>query len=127
MSYNGDKMTRGHWTQQYRYDTLSPVDVYIYNLITDPNQWSSNGGGTTGKLFSVKYNYGDSWVPLSTLSVGCSSPSNGWSNQHYTATRGESCGSLGAWNAGCESAPSSSHCCACVIYDERADVIVYIR
>ena len=125
---NGDKMTRGHWTQKYRYDVLNPVDVFIYNLITDPNQWGSNGGGATGKQFYVKYNYADSWgSPLSTLSVGCSSPSNGWSNQYYTGTRGESCGSLGAWAAGCEAGPSSSHCCACQTYDERANVILYIR
>ena len=124
---NGDKTTRGHWTQQYRYSTLSPVDVFIYNLINDPSQWSSNGGGATGKLFSVKYSYGDSWTPLSTLSVGCASPSNGWSNAYYTETRGESCGPLGAWDAGCEAGPSSSHCCACQTYDERANVIVYVR
>lgn len=124
----GDHMTRGHWTQKYRYDSLSPVDVFIYNLITVPDQWSSDGGGSTGKQFYVKYAYTDGWgTALSTLSAGCSSPSNGWSNQYYTATRGESCGSYGAWNAGCEAAPSSSHCCACVTYDERANVVLYIR
>ncbi len=125
---NGEKTTRGHWTQQYRYNILNPLDVFIYNQITDPSQWSSNGGGATGKQFYVKYNYGDSWgSPLSTLSSGCASPSNGWSNQYYSGTRGESCGALGAWYASCEKAPSSSHCCACVTYDERANVVVYIR
>jgi hypothetical protein len=125
---NGDKMTRGHWTQKYRYDLLSPLDIFIYNKITDPSQWSSNGGGATGKQFYVKYNYADTWsVALSTLHVNCASASNGWSNQFYTETRGESCGSYGAWDAACESGPSASHCCACIVYDERANVIVYIR
>jgi len=124
----GQKTTRGHWTQSYRYNAYNPLSIKIYNLLVNPNQWTSDGGGLTGKQFYVKYNYADGWGSvLSTLSVGCATPSNGWSNQYYTGTRGESCGAIGAWMATCENAPSSSHCCACVTYDERANVIVYIR
>ena len=50
----------------------------------------------------------------------------GWSNQNY-AGHGESCGAEGAWYSWCEAGPSSSHCCACQTYDERANVILYIR
>jgi hypothetical protein len=124
----GQKTTRGRWTQTYRYDIYNPLSITIYNLLVNPNQWSSNSSGTTGKKFYVKYNYADGWGSvLSTLGTGCSSPSNGWSNQYYTGTRGESCGQYGAWYASCEKGPSSSHCCACVTYDERANVVVYIR
>ena len=123
---NGDKMTRGHWTQQYRYNSLNPLDGFIYNQFVDPSQWSSNGA-SGGKQFYVKYNYGDAWGSvLSTYSTGCSSPADGWSNQNYGG-HGEACGSLGAWIAWCEAGPSASHCCACQTYDERANVILYIR
>ena len=127
---NGDKMTRGHWTQQYRYDSLNPVDVYIYNLFSDPNQWG-NDNVNSGKTFYAKYNYNDGWgTVLNTYGTGCSSADGGWSNQIYWNTgvgHGESCGELGAWYAWCEAGPSSSHCCACQTYDERANVILYIR
>jgi len=124
---NGDKITRANWQQQYRYNSNNPTNHWIYNKITDPNQWGSSGGGAPNKEFYVKYNYADSWgSPLLTAGTGCSSASNGWSNQNYNG-HGESCGSLGAWDAGCEAAPSSSHCCACQTYDERANVILWIR
>ena len=122
---NGDKMTRGHWTQKYRYDSLNPVDIYIYNQITDPNQWGANVN--SGNTFYVKYNYNDGWGSLlTTYGTGCSSPDGGWSNQDYGG-HGESCGAYGAWYSWCEAGPSSSHCCACQTYDERANVILYIR
>ena len=123
---SGEKTTRGHWTQTYRYNTYSPVDIYIYNLFVDPSEWNS-AGNTNGNEFYVKYSYGSDWGSLlTTYSSGCSGGSNGWSNQNYDG-HGESCGSYGAWYAGCEKGPSASHCCACVTYDERANVVVYAK
>jgi FlaG/FlaF family flagellin (archaellin) len=124
----GQKTTRGRWTQTYRYNNYNPLSITIYNLIVNPNQWTSAGNGVAGKQYYVKYKYTDGWGSvLTSQSVGCASAVDGWSNQYYTGTRGESCGEYGAWHTTCEKAPSSSHCCACVTYDERANVVVYIR
>jgi hypothetical protein len=123
---NGDKTTRGHWTQQYRYDVLSPYDGFVYNQFADPNQWSSTPygpSGNTARNFYLKTSYSASWGnAITPQNTGCSGAVNGWSN-----TQQDSCGSLGTWSAGCEVAPSSSHCCACGTYDERANIILYIR
>ena len=120
---NGDKITRANWKQQYRLDVNNPTDHIVYNLISDPLQWSSSGCGTQAKEFYVKYDYDEEWgSALYSESTSCSCAINGWSN-----TRKDSCGEQGCWIASCEKAPSSSHCCACVTYDERADIVLYIR
>jgi len=120
---NGDRTTRANWNQQYRYNNNNPTNHWVYNIITDPAQWSSSGCGAQNKQFYRKYNYGDAWgLPLYSGSTGCSCAINGWSN-----TRNDSCGDLGTWIAGCERAPSSSHCCACQTWDERANVVIWIR
>lgn len=123
---NGDSITRANWRQDYRYDTYNPTDHMVYNLILNPNLWGSNAcgaSGNTNRNFYRKYNYEDSWgSPITPLSTGCSCAVNGWSN-----TREDSCGPLGTWMAGCERAPSAGHCCACIIYDERADIVLWIR
>lgn len=125
---NGEKTTRGYWTQSYRYNAYNPLNIKIYNLIVNPSQWSSAGNSVSGKQYYVKYNYASGWGSvLTSQSAGCASPVDGWSNQYYTGTRGESCGEYGAWHTTCEKAPSSSHCCACQTYDERANVVVYLR
>ena len=120
---SGEKITRANWQQQYRYTTLGPTNHWVYNKITDHNQWSSGGCGSQNKEFLYKTSYSDGWgSPILSKNTGCSCAVNGWSN-----TQQDSCGGLGTWIAGCESAPSSSHCCACVTYDERANIVLWIR
>lgn len=120
---NGESITRTNWKQTYRYSISNPTNHMVYNLISNPNQWSSSGCGSQGKEFYYKANYDSDWgSPLYSGSTGCSCAVNGWSN-----TREYSCGNLGTWQAGCERAPSASHCCACVTYDERADLVVWVR
>jgi hypothetical protein len=123
---NGDRISRGNWIQQYRYNYLSPTNHFVYNQFVNPSQWSSSNcgvSGNTARNFYYKSSYSGSWGTVITpLNTGCSCAVNGWSN-----TQRDSCGALGTWIAGCEKAPSAGHCCACVVYDERADLIVYIR
>ncbi|MBU5537037.1 MAG: fibrinogen-like YCDxxxxGGGW domain-containing protein [Candidatus Aenigmatarchaeota archaeon] len=134
---NGEKITRAYWRQQNRYDMNNPVTAVIFNKISNPNDWSSNGCGSEGKEFFQKRAfenninadikllsdaaYTSSWgSPIYSQSTGCSCAVNGWSN----GDRGDSCG-FATWFASCESGPSMSHCCICAV--ERADLVVWIR
>ena len=135
---SGEKLTRTYWRQTYRYNGYNPITAAVFNRITDPNSWSSSGCGSQGKEFYSKYAYVSSInadiIPISeqayakpwgsaiySESTGCSCAVNGWSNE-----RKDSCG-FATWVAGCESGPSMSHCCACILYNERADIVVWIR
>ncbi len=134
----GEKTTRTYWRQQYRWDGSFPVTAALFNKVSDPGLWTSDACGAEGKEFYAKYaDAGDisaDIVPISaeayakdwgsaiiSQNTGCSCAVNGWSNSEL-----DSCG-FATWGAGCESGPSMSHCCACTVYTERADIIVWLR
>ncbi|MFH0890281.1 MAG: fibrinogen-like YCDxxxxGGGW domain-containing protein [Candidatus Aenigmatarchaeota archaeon] len=133
---NGEKTTRAYWRQQNRYGGSNPVTAAIFNNITVPNSWTSDGCGSNGQEFYSKYSYvnsisadinpisglayASSWgSAIYSLGTGCSCAVSGWSN-----TQRDSCG-FATWTAGCEAGPAMNHDCATPI--ERADVVLWIR
>ncbi|MDP2974460.1 MAG: fibrinogen-like YCDxxxxGGGW domain-containing protein [Candidatus Diapherotrites archaeon] len=115
-------VTRAYWSQTYRLNISNPTILTLYNKFTNISPWSSSGCGSAGKEFFKKTSYGGPWSgAMSSTGTGCSCAVNGWSNNQI-----DSCG-LATWIAGCEKAPSMSHSCAAILYDERADVILWLR
>lgn len=135
---NGDNLTRSWWRQQYRNNVSNPVSAAVFNNLSNVTLWRSTPPTVSGKTFYWKYAfanniaadminisataYNQSWIgPLITNNTGCSSPSNGWAN-----SRNDSCG-FATWYAACESGPSMSHACVWASYNERADLVLWIR
>lgn len=134
----GERQTRGWWRQYHRGDSTAPLAIAAFNQLTNPNAWASTGCSGGGLEFIAKSarasdidadmlaisaeayaaSYG---APILTASTGCSCAANGWSN-----LRQDACGDA-SWIAGCESGPSMSHCCSCTLYNERADLKVWVR
>jgi hypothetical protein len=122
---NGEKTTRAYWSQKYIANVNNPRSLIVYNKIENPNLWASSPWGESGNLlrnFYYKNDYSSNWgTAITPTSSTCSGAVNGWSN-----TLMQSCGPA-TWYASCEAGPSMSHGCAYKTYDERADVVVYIK
>lgn len=134
---NGDQTTRSYWRQIYLYDEFSPTSLVTFNVLDTPTTWSSEGCGEENLTFSANLADADgistdihqlsaqayaseTWT-MATQSTDCACAANGWSNLSE-----DGCG-LAAWMAFCEEGPSMSHCCSCTQYEERSDVVVWIR
>ncbi|MBN2798984.1 MAG: hypothetical protein JXX28_07530, partial [Deltaproteobacteria bacterium] len=136
--WSGERQTRGWWRQLHRSDNTAPIAAVVFNQLTDPTVWASSGCSAGGLEFIAKSSTAgdidadildlsaaayaaDYGAPILTAATGCSCAANGWSN-----LRQDACGTA-SWIAGCEGGPSMSHCCACTVYNERADLRVWVR